>query len=51
MFHEESEQYSATVKVWFFELGENSGFVVQEFADGTVARPSPTGPASAPAGR
>ena len=36
MFHEESEQYSATVKVWFFELGQDSGFVVQEFADGTV---------------
>ncbi|WP_157465602.1 hypothetical protein [Cellulomonas sp. Leaf395] len=36
MFHEESEQYSAAVKVWFFELGQDSGFVVQEFADGTV---------------
>ncbi|WP_421734640.1 hypothetical protein [Cellulomonas sp.] len=36
MSHEESEQYSATVKVWFFELGQDSGFVVQEFADGTV---------------
>ncbi|GCE78051.1 hypothetical protein CBZ_31070 [Cellulomonas biazotea] len=36
MAHETSEQYSATVKVWFFEFGQDSGFVVQEFADGTV---------------
>jgi len=36
MLHEESEQYEAAVKVWFFEFGQNSGFIVQEFADGTV---------------
>lgn len=36
MLYEESEQYSAEFKVWFFTFGESSGFIVQEFADGTV---------------
>lgn len=36
MLYEESEQYSAEFKVWFFTFGENSGFIVQEFADGSV---------------
>jgi len=36
MLREESEQYSAEAKIWFVKIGNNSGFIVQEFADGTV---------------
>lgn len=36
MLHEESEKYSSEVKVWFFTFGQESGFIVQEFADGSV---------------
>ncbi len=36
MLHEESEKYSSEVKVWFFTFGQDSGFIVQEYADGTV---------------
>lgn len=36
MLHEESEKYSSEVKVWFFTFGQDSGFIVQEFADGKV---------------
>jgi len=36
MLHEESEKYSAEVKVWFLTFGQDSGFIVQEFADGSV---------------
>lgn len=36
MLREESEQYSAEAKIWFITIGNNSGFIVQEFSDGTV---------------
>jgi hypothetical protein len=49
MLEETSEQYSAEVKVWFLSFGENSGFIVQEFSDGTV-RATATDGASVGAG-
>lgn len=36
MLAETSEKYSAEVKIWFFKLGDSSGFIVQEFSDGKV---------------
>lgn len=36
MLSETSEKYSAEVKIWFVKLGDSSGFIVQEFSDGTV---------------
>lgn len=36
MLSETSEKYSAEVKIWFFKLSDSSGFIVQEFSDGTV---------------
>lgn len=36
MLSSTSETYNAQVKIWFVTLGDSSGFVVQEFSDGTV---------------
>lgn len=36
MLNSSSESYSAAIKIWFVSIGDNSGFVVQEFSDGTV---------------
>jgi len=36
MLSETSEKYSAEVKIWFFKLSDSSGFIVQEYSDGTV---------------
>ncbi len=36
MLAETKEKYSAEVKIWFFKLSESSGFIVQEYSDGTV---------------
>ncbi|UZN02143.1 hypothetical protein [Cellulomonas sp. S1-8] len=36
MLAETSEKYSAEVKIWFFKVSDSSGFIVQEFSDGTV---------------
>lgn len=36
MLSETSEKYNAEVKIWFVKLGDSSGFIVQEFSDGTV---------------
>ncbi|MGO1316927.1 MAG: hypothetical protein ACTMIR_07820 [Cellulomonadaceae bacterium] len=36
MFREESQSYSTSMTVWFVKIGQDSGFIVQEYADGTV---------------
>ncbi|MCC2335874.1 hypothetical protein [Cellulomonas wangsupingiae] len=36
MLSETKERYSAEVKIWFFKISDSSGFIVQEFSDGTV---------------
>ncbi|MCL3859930.1 hypothetical protein [Actinotalea sp. K2] len=36
MLNSTSEQYNAEVKVWFLSIGDSSGFIVQEFSDGSV---------------
>ncbi|MGN8246572.1 hypothetical protein ACTHAM_000236 [Cellulomonas soli] len=36
MLSESSERYNAEVKIWFVTIGEGSGFIVQQFSDGTV---------------
>ncbi|MBO0899742.1 hypothetical protein J1G42_07170 [Cellulomonas sp. zg-ZUI222] len=36
MLSESKEKYSAEVKIWFFKLSDSSGFIVQEYSDGTV---------------
>lgn len=36
MLAQTSEKYSAEVKIWFIKLSDSSGFIVQEFSDGTV---------------
>lgn len=34
--HETGDEYSSVVKIGFIEIGENAGFVVTEYSDGTV---------------
>lgn len=36
MYHEESQQYSEEFRLGFIKIGSNSGFIVQQFADGKV---------------
>ncbi|QTE29962.1 hypothetical protein [Pengzhenrongella sicca] len=36
MLNETSETYNAEVKIWFVKISEGSGFIVQEFSDGSV---------------
>lgn len=34
--HETGDEYSSVIKIGFIEIGENAGFVVTEYSDGTV---------------
>lgn len=34
--HETGDEYSAVIKIGFVEIGENAGFVVTEYSDGSV---------------
>lgn len=34
--HETGDEYSSVVRIGFIEIGENAGFVVTEYSDGTV---------------
>jgi len=36
MLASSSESYSTAIKIWFVSIGDSSGFVVQEFSDGSV---------------
>ncbi len=35
-YNEKGEEFSSKVKIFFIEIGENSGFVVTQYSDGTV---------------
>lgn len=35
-FNEKGESYNSKVKIFFIEIGENAGFVVTQYSDGTV---------------
>ena len=36
MMHESGDEYSSVIKIGFIEIGENAGFVVTEYSDGSV---------------
>lgn len=41
--HETGDEYSSVIKIGFIELGENAGFVVTEYSDGTVTMTATNG--------
>jgi hypothetical protein len=36
LMHESGDEYSSVIKIGFIEIGENAGFVVTEYSDGSV---------------
>jgi len=41
--HETGDEYSSVIKIGFIEIGENAGFVVTEYSDGTVTMTATNG--------
>ena len=41
--HETGDKYSSVIKIGFIEIGENAGFVVTEYSDGTVTMTATNG--------